>query len=64
MIKKELEKENRKLKRENYELRESLEILSDTKLMKKINRSFKDIKEGKVLTSEELFKTKKKRCKK
>jgi len=37
------------------ELTETLEILSDEKLMKSIDRSFKDVKEGKVLTDKEML---------
>ena len=37
------------------ELMETLEILSDEKLMKSIDRSQKDLKEGKVLTRKELL---------
>lgn len=38
------------------ELTETLEILSDEKLMKSIDRSQKDVKEGKVLSYEEMLK--------
>jgi hypothetical protein len=37
------------------ELKETVEILSDQKLMKSINRSLKDVKEGKVLTETQLL---------
>jgi hypothetical protein len=36
------------------ELKETLEILSDDKLMKSINRSLKDLKENKVLSYKEM----------
>lgn len=38
------------------ELSETLEILSDEKLMKSIDRSLKDLKENKVLTYKEMLK--------
>ena len=38
------------------ELTETLEILSDEKLMMSIDRSQKDVKEGKVLSYEEMLK--------
>ena len=37
------------------ELAETLEVLSDEKLMKSIDRSLKDLKEGKVLTCKEML---------
>ena len=37
------------------ELMETLETLSDEKLMKSIDRSLKDLKEGKVLTYKEML---------
>jgi len=37
------------------EFSETLDILSDEKLMKSIDRSSKDIKEGKVLTYKEML---------
>ncbi len=37
------------------ELMETLEVLSDEKLMKSIDRSLKDLKEGKVLTYKEML---------
>ncbi len=37
------------------ELTETMEILSDEKLMKSIERSLKDLKEGKVLTYKEML---------
>jgi len=37
------------------ELTETMEILSDKKLMKSIDRSLKDLKEGKVLTYKEML---------
>ena len=37
------------------ELTETMEILSDEKLMKSIDRSLKDLKEGKVLTYKEML---------
>jgi len=38
------------------ELTETMEILSDEKLMKSIDRSLKDLKEGKVLTYKDMLK--------
>ena len=38
------------------ELTETMEILSDEKLMKSIDRSLRDIKENKVLTYREMLK--------
>ncbi len=38
------------------ELMETLEILSDEKLMKSIDRSLKDLKEGKVLSYKQMLK--------
>lgn len=37
------------------ELAETLEVLSDEKLMKSIDRSLKDVKEGKVLYYKEML---------
>ena len=37
------------------ELAETLEVLSDEKLMKSIDRSLKDLKEGKVLAYKEML---------
>ncbi len=37
------------------ELMETLEILSDEKLMKSIDRSLKDVKEGRVLSYKEML---------
>lgn len=37
------------------ELTETMEPLSDEKLMKRIDRSLKDLKEGKVLTFKEML---------
>jgi hypothetical protein len=44
-----------KLRTVAEELTETLEILSDEKLMKSIDRSLKDLKEGKVLTYKEML---------
>ncbi len=38
------------------DLTETMEILSDEKLMKSIDRSLRDLKEGKVLTYKEMLK--------
>ena len=37
-------------------MEETLEILSDEELMKSIDRSLKDLKEGKVLSFKEMLK--------
>ena len=37
------------------ELTETLEVLSDEKLMKSIDRSLRDLKEGKVLSYKEML---------
>jgi hypothetical protein len=44
-----------KLRTAVEELMETLEIMSDEKLVKSIERSLKDVKEGKVLTYKEML---------
>jgi hypothetical protein len=44
-----------KLRRVVEELKETLEILSDEKLMKGIDKSLKDVKENKVLSYKEML---------
>jgi hypothetical protein len=44
-----------KLRAAVEELMETLEVLSDKKLMKSIDKSFKDLKENKVLSYKEML---------
>jgi hypothetical protein len=45
-----------KLRKENKELKHTLEIMSDAKLIKKINKAIEDIKKGRYFTEEEFLK--------
>jgi len=50
-----IDEEMPKLRKVVEELMETLEVLSDEELMKSIDRSLKDVKEGKVLSYEKML---------